>query len=297
MARARLNKVVVQAPVKLNLALDILGLAPNGYHEVDMVMQAIGLYERVEVARSMGYSLRCPGSGIPTDDKNTATKAARAFFEETGLLAGADITLHKRCPTRAGMGGGSADAAAVLVGLNALYGARLSLEEMQAMGLAAGADVPFALQGGTARATGIGQQLAALPPLQKGWFAIAMPQQGVSTPEAYQRYDELGSPVHPDIPAMVAALGAGSLPAVAAEMQNALEFANGGESAPKIRAALDAAGALGSMMTGSGAAVFGLFAEEAAARAAAETLKGLARQVFVAPPVAQGPSIVETCGG
>ncbi len=292
--REKLKKVVVQAPVKLNLALDILGLATGGYHEVDMLMQAIGLYETVEVARSMGYSLRCPGSGIPTDEKNTATKVAKAFFEETGLLAGADITLHKRCPTRAGMGGGSADAAGVLVGLNTLYGARLSLAELQAIGLAAGADVPFALQGGTARATGIGECLQALPALQSGWFAIAMPRLGVSTPEAYARYDELGSPVHPDIPAAVAALQRGDLPALAAHMQNALEFSSGGEDTPALRAVLDAEGALGSMMTGSGAAVFGLFSEEAAARRAAEKLKGLAPQVFVAPPVATGPQVVQT---
>ena len=294
MASARLKKVVVDAPVKLNLGLDVLGMAQGGYHEVDMIMQAIGLYETVEVTRSMGYSLRCPGSRVPTDEKNTATKVAEAFFRETGLLAGADITLHKRCPTRAGMGGGSADAAGVLIGLNTLYGAQLTLPELQEIGRVAGADVPFSLLGGTARATGTGDVLESLPSLPSCWFAIAMPEQGVSTPAAYARYDELGSPAHPNIGMMAQALETNNLPVLAGEMQNALEYANGGSITPKIRQILHDAGALGSMMTGSGAAVFGLFLHEAEARQAAEKLKTVVPQVFVAPPVNTGPQVVQT---
>ena len=128
--RERRNAVTVLAPAKLNLALDVVGLLPNGYHALDMTMQTITLYERVVLRRSAGLSLQLPGSPVQPNDKNTAIKAALAFFHYTGLLAGVDIIIHKNTPVRAGMAGGSADAAAVLVGLNALYGAKLSMSEL-----------------------------------------------------------------------------------------------------------------------------------------------------------------------
>ncbi len=289
-----LKKVVVRVPAKLNLALDIVGLAPNGYHLLDMLMQSISLYETVEITRSMGYSLRCPGSKIPTGEQNTATMASRVFFTELGLLGGADVVVHKTTPARAGMGGGSADAAGVLVGLNELYGARLTIAELQALGVQVGADVPFALQGGTARVQGIGEQMQAVASLPPCYFAVAMPTNGVSTPTAYKRYDEVGSSVHPDMPAVLHALQSGNLHAFAGEMKNALEEANGGSITPKIRACLQTHGALGSMMTGSGAAVFGLFEEETAAQTAARALKQLVPNTFVVRPVAHGPCVVET---
>ena len=171
----RRNNVTVLAPAKLNLALDVVGLLPNGYHDLDMTMQAITLYERVVLRRSPYLNLRLPGSPVAANNKNTAIKAALAFFHYTGLLAGVDITIEKKTPVRAGMAGGSADAAAVLVGLNELYGARLSMSELCALGAKIGADVPFALMGGTCRVQGVGDFLKALPPhtgrtgLRRGW--------------------------------------------------------------------------------------------------------------------------------
>ena len=153
---ARLNCVTVLAPAKLNLALDVVGLLPSGYHDLDMTMQAITLYERVVLRRSPYLNLRLPGSLVAPNNKNTAIKAALAFFDYTGLLAGVDITIYKNTPVRAGMAGGSADAAAVLVGMNELYGARLSMSELCALGAKIGADVPFALMGGTCRVKGVG---------------------------------------------------------------------------------------------------------------------------------------------
>ena len=146
---AKLNCVTVLAPAKLNLALDVVGLLPNGYHNLDMTMQAITLYERVVLRRSQNLSLTLPGSPVAANDSNTAIKAALAFFHYTGLLAGVEITIYKNVPVRAGMAGGSADAAGVLVGLNVLYGAKLSMSELCALGAKIGADVPFALMGGT----------------------------------------------------------------------------------------------------------------------------------------------------
>ena len=182
---ATLKSVTVLAPAKLNLALDVVGLLPNGYHNLDMTMQAITLYERVVLRRSNTLSLSLPGSPVAANDSNTAIKAAIAFFRYTGLLAGVDITIHKNVPVRAGMAGGSADAAGVLVGLNALYGAKLSMSELCALGAKIGADVPFALMGGTCRVQGVGDILKALPPCPDCWFTVVMPDYGVSTPEAF----------------------------------------------------------------------------------------------------------------
>ena len=144
---ARLNCVTVLAPAKLNLALDVVGLLPSGYHDLDMTMQAITLYERVVLRRSPYLNLRLPGSLVAPNNKNTAIKAALAFFDYTGLLAGVDITIYKNTPVRAGMAGGSADAAAVLVGMNELYGAHLSMSELCALGAKIGADVPLCPDG------------------------------------------------------------------------------------------------------------------------------------------------------
>ena len=163
---ARLNCVTILAPAKLNLALDVVGLLPGGYHDLDMTMQAITLYERVVLRRSPYLNLRLPGSLVAPNNKNTAIKAALAFFDYTGLLAGVDITIYKNTPVRAGMAGGSADAAAVLVGMNELYGAHLSMSELCALGAKIGADVPFALMGGTCRVQCVGDFLKALPPVR-----------------------------------------------------------------------------------------------------------------------------------
>ena len=206
-----LQSVTVLAPAKLNLSLDVVGLLPGGYHALDMVMQAVDLYEQVTIRRSQDLLVRAPGSRVPTGPKNTAYKAALAFFHYTGLLAGADITLRKAVPVRAGMGGGSADAAAVLVGLNALYGARLSMSELCALGASIGADVPFALMGGTCRVQGLGDLIRALPPCPACWFAVIMPGYGISTPAAFAAYDQVGSPTHPDCAAQEAAIRAGDL--------------------------------------------------------------------------------------
>ncbi len=258
-----------------------------------VIMQAVGVYERVEVAKSRGYSLRCPGSRVPANDKNTATRAAAAFFHATGLLAGCDITVYKAVPMRAGLAGGSADAAAVLAGLNELYGARLTLAQLCEIGLSIGADVPFSLLGGTARAGGIGEVLTPLAPLPPCWFAIAMPPGGgVSTPAAYQRFDEMGSPLRPSIATACAAVEAGDLAALCPHMQNMLEHANGDETTSRLRGVMDEHGALASLMTGSGAAVFGLFHKEAQARAAAQAARPLAAKTFCVPPVQSGVQVV-----
>ena len=278
------DRVTVLAPAKLNLALDVVGILPGGYHALDMTMQAISLYERVVIRRSPYLDLTLPGSNVKPGPGNTAIKAALAFFHYTGLLAGADITIYKNVPVRAGMAGGSADAAAVLVGLNELYGARLSMSELCALGAGIGADVPFALMGGTCRVQGVGDVMKALPPCPDCWFTVVMPDYGVSTPEAFAAYDRVGSSRHPDCEAQEAAIRAEDLAAVCAAAGNALEECSGAKDNEAIKAALCEHGALTALMTGSGAAVFGIFADEAEARTAAAALKTRWPQVYVAQP-------------
>ena len=159
-----MKQVTVLAPAKLNLALDIVGLFENGYHDLDMVMQAITLYERITLQKAPDIQLELPGSFVAANEKNTAYKAARMFLEYTGLKGGVKISVQKRVPVRAGMAGGSADAAGVLVGMNELYHAHLSMSELCALGAKIGADVPFALMGGTCRVQGVGDLIRALPP-------------------------------------------------------------------------------------------------------------------------------------
>ena len=271
------ERVTVLAPAKLNLALDVVGILPGGYHALDMTMQAISLYERVVIRHSPYLDLTLPGSNVKPGPGNTAIKAALAFFHYTGLLAGADITIYKNVPVRAGMAGGSADAAAVLVGLNELYGARLSMSELCALGAGIGADVPFALMGGTCRVQGLGDLIKALPP---------MPE--CSTPEAFAAYDKVGSSVHPDCAAQEAAIRAGDLDAVCAAAGNALEECSGAKDNEAIKAALRENGAVTALMTGSGAAVFGVFRTEAEAKAAADALRARWPQVYTAQPVRGG---------
>ena len=289
---ATLKSVTVLAPAKLNLALDVVGLLPNGYHNLDMTMQAITLYERVVLRRSNTLSLSLPGSPVAANDSNTAIKAAIAFFRYTGLLAGVAVLRFRNVPVRAGMAGGSADAAGVLVGLNVLYGAKLSMSELCALGAKIGADVPFALMGGTCRVQGVGDLLKALPPMPDCWFTVVMPDYGVSTPEAFAAYDTVGSSTQPDCEAQEKAIRAGDLDAVCAAAGNALEECSGAKDNEAIKALLRAHGAVTALMTGSGAAVFGVFRDEAAARTAAAAARRQWPQVYVAKPDRGGARVI-----
>ena len=288
-----LQSVHLLAPAKLNLSLDVVGILPGGYHALDMVMQAVSLYEQVTLRRSMDLVVRIPGSRIPTGPKNTAYKAALAFFYYTGLLAGADITIHKSVPVRAGMGGGSADAAAVLVGLNTLYGAHLSMTELCALGASVGADVPFALMGGTCRVQGLGDLIKALSPCPDCWFTVVMPGYGISTPAAFAAYDQIGSPTHPDCAAQETAIRSGDLEGLCSAAGNALEVCAGGADTAALKEALTAHGARAALMTGSGAAVFGIFETEDAARQAASALEAAGRQIYTLRPDRGGARVVK----
>ena len=279
-------KCVEKAYAKVNLTLAVGEKRLDGYHEVVSVMQRVSLCDTLTAERTAsGISLTCSDPALPAGEENLAHRAASLFFRETGIAGGAALTLEKRIPSQAGLGGGSSDAASVLLALRRLYAPALPDTELETMAAALGSDVPFFIRGGTQLATGRGEVLSPLPPLTDGWFVIVKPPEGFSTPAMYRRLDDLPpEPPRPD--AMPAALAAEDIRAVAAALYNSFERAVPPDSAVwDIESALRAHGALAALLSGSGSAVFGLFAREDTARAAAETLRERWAMTFAAQPV------------
>lgn len=280
----------IKAAAKLNFSLDILGIRPDGYHEMDMVMQTIDLFDDVELSKAGTISVFSDDS--PDGPENLAWKAAEAFFRAAKRSGGARIRLTKRIPAQAGMAGGSADAAAVLIGLNALYDARLSPEALRDAGLSVGADVPYCLIGGTARVRGIGEIVEPMPPFLSGYLVVAKPAIGISTAEAFRRFDRAENLRHPDIAALLSVMEKGQLDALSLFMENVLEQSEQNETVETLRQELLKNGALAARMTGSGSAVFGLFSEKEAASHCAVALAGENRQIFVTKPYPKGITLL-----
>ena len=289
-----MDKVTVIAPAKINLSLDILGVDERGYHLLDMIMQTVSLFERVTVSKKeKDITLSSNARYIPTDSKNVAVKAAMLFFEYTGIQGGAHIHIKKTVPIKAGMAGGSADAAGVIVGLDKIYETNLTRRQMCEIGAKAGSDVPFMIMGGTKRVQGVGEIIKPCPPMPKCHLVICMPDKGVSTPAAFANYDTLGEKTLVETDKLVAAMEENDIYGVAEYMANDLEKAAASEYTQPIKEELIQQGAIGSVMTGSGAAVFGVFDDEDKAKAAVEYFRSRVRSVFIAKPVGFGATIAK----
>ena len=264
-----MKSIVVDAPAKINLSLDITGIRENGYHNIDTVMQSVGLCDTVTISRMSGQGLyiSCNQPRIPCDETNYAHIAASRFFERFGRPDTAiSIDIQKRIPSEAGLAGGSADAAGVLVGLNGLLDVGADVETLCGLGLTVGADVPFCIMGGTRRARGVGEEFSILPALPPCHILIAKPAAGISTAESYRRYDRSGARRRPDTDRLVHCLEQADLQGLAKGMYNVLSEVAGLPAIEEIRAVMLACGALGAMMTGSGSAVFGLFTSRGQAK-------------------------------
>lgn len=282
-----MKHIDLKALAKINLGLDVLGKREDGYHEVRMVMQSVYLYDnvRLESREEPGIELSSNLYYLPDDSGNIAYKAAQMMMEEFRLTGGVRITLEKHIPVAAGMAGGSANAAAVLFGMNRLFGLHLTREELMERGVKLGADVPYCIMRGTVLAEGIGEKLTVLPSIPRCAVLIAKPPISVSTRVVYEALDSKEIIRHPDIDGLIQALRQGSLPDMAACMGNVLEDV----TVPKypvireIKEEMLAAGALNAMMSGSGPTVFGLFDNKMNARNAQERIrrKALAKQVYV----------------
>ena len=289
-----MDKVTVIAPAKINLSLDILGVDERGYHLLDMIMQTVSLFERVTVSKKKkDITLSSNARYIPTDSKNVAVKAAMLFFEYTGIQGGVHIHIKKTVPIKAGMAGGSADAAGVIVGLDKIYETNLTRQQMCEIGAKAGSDVPFMIMGGTKRVQGVGEIIKPCPPMPRCYLVICMPDKGVSTPAAFANYDTLGEKTLVETDKLVAAMEENDIYGVAKYMANDLEKAAASEYTQPIKEELIQQGAIGSVMTGSGAAVFGVFDDEDKAKAAVEYFRGRVRSVFIAKPVGFGATIAK----
>lgn len=285
-----MQKIEITAHAKINLTLDVTGRLPNGYHTVEMVMQSVGLSDRLTLAANGtdAIVLTCDRPGLSVGEDNLAVRAARLFCGELELVrGGVDIALQKRIPTQAGMAGGSADAAAVLTGMNKLFGAGCTVDELCALGVRLGADVPYCIRGGTMLATGIGEVLSPLPSMPKCAVLICKPPVGVPTPEVYKAIDRAPIAEHPRTREMIDALGAGDLRRIGALLCNVMEPVTAGKYPviEEIRQVMLAHGALGARMSGSGSAVFGLYERPEDAAEAHRLLAARFDEVFLTETV------------
>lgn len=277
------------APAKVNLALDILRKREDGYHDMRMVMQTVSLCDVVRVEeRPAGFSLQMEGFVPPAGKKTLEERAAEAFFAELGMpVPGLAVSIAKNTPAYAGLGGGSADVAALLRGLRDVWCPDLPNETLERIGFAVGSDMPFCIRGGTALAEGRGEVLTDLNPLPDCRFVICKPDFDIPTPALFARVRPDAFENRPDIDGMIAALERGDLEGIAARLCNVFEevLPEGCEEVFAIRAKLLKAGAMGAVMSGSGPTVFGIFREEETARKAAEVLRQQYRQTYLAQPV------------
>lgn len=271
-------RLSIQARAKINWTLDVVGTLPNGYHDLDMLMQSVTLCDRltIEDALECTLSVRMQGGYVPADGSNLVLRAARALQEATGETRGARMTLRKYIPVAAGMGGGSSDAAAALKGLNLLWGLGLPDERLEEIGLTIGADVPFCIRGGLQRAQGVGERLTPLPLKRPLYLVAFQPCRGLSTKEVFAVLHEEGiDPAdRPDNDAAQRALATGDVRLLGRSMGNVLEPVSR-RLRPQLDEAIraiEASGALGARMTGSGSAVFGVYAHAGACKRAAQQL-------------------------
>ncbi len=278
-----MTSITLPAHAKLNLTLDILRKRSDGYHDLQMVMQSVGLRDEVTVSLTEG-GVTCRCGDIPGDESNLAVKAARAFFAETGIVpCGLDIDIVKRIPVQAGMASGSADAAATLRALRRLLFPELLGEELERTGAMVGSDVPFCLRGGTALAEGRGERLTTLRSAPPFRVVLCKPDFSISTPELFSRVrvSELWS--RPDTKGMLAALHNGDADGVLARVKNVFETVLPPECMEvfAIKEQLHALHAEATAMTGSGPTVFGLFRDKPAAKAAFDALRKKYRQTYL----------------
>lgn len=282
-----MEQIVLKARAKINLGLDVCGLRQDGYHEVSMVMQTIGIYDKLIIKRvpRSGITIESNAGFLPVNENNLIYKAAHLLMEEFDIREGLYVYLNKFIPVAAGLAGGSADAAVTLVGVNRIFGLGLSVKELMKRAGNIGADVPYCIMRGTALAQGIGERLTRLKSMPKCPVIVAKPPVNVSTRLVYEKFDRIGQVHHPDIRGICDAIEEGDLRGIAALMGNVLEEVTVPlvPQIEQIKCFMKERGALNAMMSGSGPSVFGLFENDDAARVCYDALKasGLARNVYI----------------
>ena len=272
-----MDYISVKARAKINLTLDVTGKRPDGYHELKMIMQTVELYDKVFVKKieKPVIKIKTNLEWLPTDNRNLAYKAAEGIKERSDIPGGVFIELKKTSPVAAGLAGGSADCAAVLYAMNILYNLKIKREELAAIALELGSDVPYCLMRGTALAEGRGEILTRLPACPEAWIVLAKPAVGMSTAAVYKAIDAIDGYAHPDTEGMIDAIKKSDINAVASKLSNVLENA----SIPMcpmigdIKKMLSDMGAVGVLMSGSGPTAYGIFKDKETAQKAADNVK------------------------
>lgn len=275
---------------KLNLTLDVIGKRDDGYHDLKSVMQTISIRDDIEIDIDTGrpWCLKCTMDEIPTDERNLAWKAARVFFDRIGKEPdGIEIRITKRIPTQSGMGGGSADAAAVLRALNRHYGNPLSILALAELGASVGSDVPFCTICGTAMVEGRGEQIRKLPDMPDCCFVVCKPDFSCSTPELYQKLDETVIGKRPNHQAMESALLAGDLGLIAKNIYNVFDpvVTKDHLELNYIKSIFNSYGSIAQQMTGSGPAVFAIVESFEYAAVICNMLKDNYPGIYIAKPI------------
>ena len=282
-----MDEIKLKALAKINLGLDVVRRREDGYHEVRMVMQTIHLYDQLLIQKSEtpGIQIHSNLSFLPVNENNLVYKAGKLLMDEFDIHTGVSVELNKHIPVAAGMAGGSTDAAAMLYGMNQLFGLKLKRKDLMERGVQLGADVPYCIMRGTALAEGIGEKLSSLPPMVKCPVLIAKPAVSVSTKFVYQNLKLNEQTPHPDIDALITDIRNSDLDNICADMGNVLETVTipNYPVIAQIKEQMLKSGAKASMMSGSGPTVFGLFGDEETAQRARAEMKasGLAKQVYL----------------
>ena len=281
-----MDKCIRKAYAKINLGLDVVRRLENGYHEVRMIMQTVYICDVLTLKKTeSGIVVTTDNGELPTDENNLIYKAAKLMMDKYNIKQGVHIHLEKHIPIAAGMAGGSTDAAGTFIGMNELFACGADEEQLRELGVKVGADVPFCIMGGTALAEGIGEKLTRLPKPPACFLLIAKPDINVSTKYVYEHLDAEGVEHHPDIDGMIRALADKDLTGIVERLENVLENVTVKKHPiiQEIKDTMVQAGAEGSLMSGSGPTVFGIFTEEKKAKAAFDALeaKQLAKQLFI----------------
>lgn len=285
-----LQQYDVAAFAKINLSLDVVRKREDGYHDLKMVMQSIDLHDDIHLAitNSKKIEISTDLRFLPDNDGNIAYRAASLFYEKTGIeLPGLKIEIKKRIPVGAGLGGGSADGAAVLWGLCRLYELNIDTETLQQWGLSIGADVPFCVLGGTALAEGVGEILCSLTPLSDCHILLVKPRFSISTASVFSKLDVKALRNHPDTEGLIDAIKKRDLRAIAIRLYNVLETVTGKENSiiNHIKNKMIDLGAMGAAMSGSGPTVFSVFEDETTARQAYTHFKDRFDETFLCRPL------------
>lgn len=260
-----MNQIDIMSYAKINLTLDVLRKREDGYHELKMIMHTVSLFDSINIRKSeSGISLKTNLKYLPTDKRNIAYAAAQLFLEKSGITDGVTINIKKTIPVAAGLAGGSSNAAAVLVGLNRMYDGIFNEAELCKMGELLGSDVPFCIAGGCALCEGRGEILTPLPDLASATFLIAKPPVRVSTADVYSNLKADRLSEHPDTDGVIGAIGRGDKEAVAVRMFNVLETVTAAQhpEIKRMKQEMIDMGATGSVMSGSGPTVIGLFKDK-----------------------------------